>query len=127
MPGYDKQIVQNDQNRWKNEACDESGCVIAGVGPEAPIVVNSKGGKQSRSRHRCDLLPARATLYVAEVLEQGAAKYGPNNWRSIPCEDHINHALVHLFSYLAGDRQDSHLEHAACRALMALEMKDVAI
>ena len=100
---------------------DDSG-MIAGVDPDAPTVVNASGGKQSRSLYRCDLLPAKATLAVASVLEYGVRKYTLNNWRLIPTRDHINHALVHLFAFLAGDTSDDHLGHAACRALMALEL-----
>jgi Domain of unknown function (DUF5664) len=95
--------------------------MIKNVGPEAAVVTNELGAKQSATIHRADLLPARAVLSVAEVLEQGAKKYGDNNWRGIPTNDHINHALIHIFAYLAGDRQDDHLGHFACRALMALE------
>lgn len=95
---------------------------ISSVGPDVPVVVNEAGGKQSRVPYRCDLLPAKATLEVAAVLHAGAEKYGPDNWRQIPTRDHINHALTHLFAFLAGDCSDAHLSHAACRALMALEM-----
>lgn len=95
--------------------------VVQGVGPDAPTVVNDKGGKQSASPFRCDLLPANATLAVAKVLAYGAAKYGDNNWRAIPLQDHLNHVLTHILAYLAGDESDDHLEHAACRMIMALE------
>jgi hypothetical protein len=95
--------------------------LIEGVGKDAPIVVNEKGGKQSSSPYRMDLLPMRASLAVAKVLKYGADKYGDENWRNIPVRDHLNHALVHVASHLVGDTQDDHLEHAACRLLMALE------
>ena len=95
--------------------------VVQGVGPDAPTVVNEKGGKQSASPFRCDLLPASATLAVAKVLAYGAAKYGDNNWRAISLQDHLNHVLTHIFAYLAGDESDEHLEHATCRMVMALE------
>lgn len=97
--------------------------ILAGVGKDAPVIANEKGGKQSLTPYRCDLLPPRATLAVAEVLDHGARKYGSNNWHSIPVADHINHAMVHLFAFLSGDTQDDHLEHGACRLLMALEQK----
>lgn len=97
--------------------------VVQGVGPEAPTVVNECGGKQSHSPFRCDLLPPLATLFVARVLQQGAAKYGEENWRKISIRDHLNHLLVHVCAWLAGDRSDRHLGHAACRALMALELE----
>lgn len=95
--------------------------MIHGVGPDAPTVVNDAGAKQSKTLYRCDLLPPQATLAVAKVLQEGSVKYGDNNWHGIPVADHLNHAMVHVFASLAGDTQDDHLEHAACRILMALE------
>lgn len=97
--------------------------VLAGVGPDAPIVTNDAGGKQSHSPYRCDLLPPLALLAVAKVLKHGADKYGPNNWHKIPVADHINHALAHLYALAAGDTSDGHLEHAACRILFALDQQ----
>lgn len=97
--------------------------VVMGVGKDAPVVVNAHGGKQSHSPYRCDLLPPLATLAVAGVLRHGAAKYGANNWHAIEVPEHLNHAITHVFAYLAGDGSDDHLEHAACRLLMALEQK----
>lgn len=96
--------------------------VVPGVGPDAPIITNARGGKQSHILYRLDLLPALATLAVARVLYHGAAKYGDDNWRSISTREHLNHLLLHVLAWLAGDRQDDHLDHMACRALMALEI-----
>jgi hypothetical protein len=101
---------------------DESGAIVAGVGTDAPTVVNEHGGKQSDSPYSLvSSFPHRAVLDVAKVVRYGLVKYEPDNWRLISRNDHLNHVLVHLFAYLAGDRQDSHLEHAACRILFALE------
>ena len=94
---------------------------IDGVGPDAPILTNASGGKQSASPYRADLLPPRACLAIARVLKQGVEKLGHDTWRAVPLRDHLNHALIHLFAFLAGDTQDDHLEHAACRLLMSLE------
>lgn len=95
--------------------------VVVGVGPDAPTVTNNVGAKQSKVSHRCDLLPALATLHVAAILNAGAVKYGDQNWRGIPCVEHLNHAMIHLFAYHAGDKTDDHIGHAACRLLMGLE------
>ena len=95
--------------------------VVEGVGKDAATVVNAKGAKQSATLYRMDLLPALASLQVAAVLKHGAEKYGDNNWRDLTVEDHLNHALIHAYAYLAGDRQDDHMGHFACRAMMALE------
>lgn len=100
---------------------------IPGVGPDAPTITNERGASQSHVPYRCDLLPARAALAVAGVLHEGAVKYGVDNWRGLPVANHINHALMHLFAHLAGDASDDHLSHAACRALMALELAEWGI
>lgn len=58
-------------------------------------------------------------ITIAKVLQYGAERYEPNNWRLIPEEEHINHALIHLIAHLAGDTQDDHIDHALCRLMMA--------
>jgi hypothetical protein len=95
---------------------------VPGIGPQAPTATNTAGGRQSVLPYRCDLLPAVAVLRVARVLAEGAAKYGPDNWRQIPAGDHLNHGLTHLLALQAGDQSDAHLAHAACRLLFALEL-----
>lgn len=95
--------------------------VIDGVGPEAPTVTNNQGGRQAKLPYACHLLPFKAVMKTSKVLKSGADKYGVDNWRSIPKVEHINHALAHIFAFGAGDRQDDHLTHAACRILFAME------
>jgi hypothetical protein len=56
---------------------------------------------------------------IAKILQYGAERYEPNNWRLIPEEEHINHALIHLVAHLMGDAQDDHINHALCRLMMA--------
>ena len=159
--------------------------VIDGVGQDAEIVVNEKGGKQSKSpmamhlvdpkflknwaedgKEACEYLDendttlidkdeqlrhsiyaaiewiaefmleggksvltfaideleteiAQQVIRIAKVLQIGAERYTANNWRLIPQEEHINHALIHLVAALAGDTQDEHIDHAMCRLMMA--------
>ena len=81
--------------------------------------VNAVGGTQTRLPVRCDLLPPESILRVSAVLAEGAKKYGANNWKLIDTNDHINHALTHLFRHLSGDRTEPHLSHAVCRCLFA--------
>lgn len=97
--------------------------LIEGVGPDAPTKANARGGRQSDSPYRADLLPGLATLDVTRVLKDGADKYGEDNWRNLSPREIINHAMVHLLAWNAGDRSDDHLSHAACRCLMALELE----
>lgn len=88
--------------------------------PDAPTTTNEKGGSQSDIPVRFDLIDAKAMFEMAKVLDHGARKYGENNWRLISVEDHLNHALMHIFAYLAGDETDEHLSHILCRATFAL-------
>lgn len=140
MSQIDKSPISRNHPDWQDQACDESGFPVAkaphanktfygtrplghvkGVGPDAPTVVTKNGAKQSGSPYRCDLLPAKASLHIAEILKYGAEKYGDNNWRGLTVSDHVNHAMTHLFAFQAGDITDDHLGHAACRMLMALD------
>jgi len=95
------------------------GPIVAGVGPDAPTVTNEAGAKQSKVPYRMELIDARAQFEMARVLAEGADKYGAGNWRGIPVADHLNHLLVHVYAYLAGDTSDDHLAHAMCRAMFA--------
>lgn len=95
----------------------------AAVGPDAPTVVNERGAKQAASPYRFDLIPPEALFALAEVLAQGAAKYGEWNWRGLTINDQLNHLLVHVYAYLAGDPSDDHLAHALCRAVFALSLQ----
>jgi hypothetical protein len=97
--------------------------MIAGVGPDTPLETNSRGGKQSASPYRFDLMDPVAQFALAEVLAQGAEKYGVDNWRKIDARSHVNHLLQHVYAWLAGDTTDDHLEHAYARAMMALAME----
>jgi len=97
--------------------------MIPGVGKDAPTVMNERGGKQSKLPYRFDLVDSRAMFALAKVLHEGAEKYGDENWRKIPIRDHLNHLLAHVFAYMAGDESDDHLEHAFCRAMMAVALK----
>lgn len=60
---------------------------------------------------------------IAKVLQYGADRYEPNNWRLIPQQEHINHALIHLIAEIADDTQDEHANHALCRLMMAYATK----
>lgn len=89
------------------------------VGPDRPIETNSNGGSQSSIPVRFDLIDGPALFNMAKVLKEGADKYGENNWRKIPVEDHLNHLIMHAYAYLAGDQSDEHLSHIMCRATFA--------
>lgn len=95
---------------------------MIGIGPDAPVIVTSGGGKHAASPYAFELVPAVALFEVARTLADGARKYGIDNWRGVPIADQLGHALQHVYGYLAGDISDDHLAHAACRILFALEL-----
>jgi hypothetical protein len=87
---------------------------------DEPIVVNEKGAAQSLLTRRPRLVPSEALLRLSEVVGIGARKYAENNWRGIPYEDHLEHALEHLMLLMDGDKNDDHLGHALCRLAFAV-------
>lgn len=58
---------------------------------------------------------------VATGLTAGAEKHPGETWRSIPAEEHAWRAVRHLILWLAGDREDKHLDNASMRVMMAWE------
>lgn len=100
--------------------------VIFGVQPDVPTETNANGGKQSKTPYAFHFLPPRAMFAAAEVAKYGSEKYGETledrNYKKIPAEEHVNHAIQHLFAYLAGDTSDDHLAHAILRTMFAFEV-----
>lgn len=150
--------LSSDYNLYGEEQKTEK-IVIANIGKDAEITVNTRGGKQSKSPMAAYLLdpkflqhlteygstihyianfmeesslysleqavrsieknPIQIFIRISKVLQEGQERYAPNNWRLIPQEEHINHALIHLFAAELGDTQDNHIDHALCRLMMA--------
>lgn len=97
---------------------------VEGVGPNAPVISNEKGGKQSDTPYAFTSLDPKAMFSIAKRIAHGDAKYGKDNWRKISVEDHINHALQHIYAHLSEDTQDDHLDAAFCRMMMAVAVND---
>ena len=100
------------------------GEVIKGIGETGEVSTNDAGGKQHHRPYRSQALPPKALLEVSNVRYIAHEEYGydDNNYKLIPKEDHLGRALTHILSYLAGDRSNNHLSHAATRLLFALEL-----
>ena len=86
---------------------------------------NAHGGKQHSTPYRMEALMPNAILEVGKVRREGHDTHGysDENYKLIPMREHVGRALGHLFKWLAGDKTNDHLSHAACRVLMALEME----
>lgn len=74
------------------------------------------------------LIPVGAMNSVARVMELGARKYGPYNWRSnkIQLMVYANACLRHLHQWIGGQSTDDesgepHLAHAAACMMIALD------
>lgn len=74
------------------------------------------------------LIPVGAMDSVARVMELGAVKYGPYNWRTkkIKLMVYAHAALRHIFKWIGGESIDKesgqpHLAHAAACMLIALD------
>ena len=74
---------------------------------------------------RWDLITPIGLRRLAETCAEGAKKYGVNNWqKGIPASDLINHAIRHLYLYLAGDVSEDHLAHAAWNLLAVCHFEE---
>jgi hypothetical protein len=70
---------------------------------------------------RWDLISPIGLRALARTYAEGARKFGANNWENgMPVTDLLNHALAHVYKFLAGDRAEDHLPHAAWNILGAI-------
>ena len=88
------------------------------------LEVLSSGSKQSAVLARFDLLSPAGLKRLATVRGLGAIKYPVDNWKGIPVESHLNHALNHIYLFLDGDTEEDHLGHAFCRLMFAVDLNE---
>ena len=92
-----------------------------------------EGVKYDGDKIRWSLLPLGAVREVVEVLEYGAHKYAPDNWRKVPNKEarYWDAAMRHIVEWKIGNSLDSetnksHLAHAACCLLYLLACEQEA-
>ena len=84
------------------------------------------GNKDDAGKPGMHLLPPESLLAITRVLDIGAQKYGPDNWRSGMAWSRYYAALLrHMTAWWAGEDTDpetglSHLAHAGCCAMFLL-------
>lgn len=72
-------------------------------------------------RFRFDLISPIALSALAETMKEGEYKYDAFNWeKGMPVTDLLNHAIHHIMAFLAGDRDEPHLPHAAFNVFAAI-------
>lgn len=84
----------------------------------------STGSKRDTNigKGRYDLLPTMAIARLARHFENGAVKYGDNNWRlGQPLSRYMDSALRHSFKFLEGHRDEDHAIAAAWNLLCLVE------
>lgn len=88
------------------------------------------GMKHDESKPRFDLIPPIAELEVAKVLEYGARKYDPDNWRKVEGARNRYYAAArrHLNAWRTGEYHDlesrlPHLAHAITSLMFILELE----
>lgn len=77
------------------------------------------------------LIPAPSLIHIADAFRDGAAKYGPANWRDDPVSvsTYTNAAFRHIFAWYDGEETatDSgvhHLAHAAACLCILLDAQE---
>lgn len=72
-----------------------------------------------------DCIPYHGINRVAIHYENGAKKYGIDNWvKGMPQRRFLNSAIRHLFRYLAGDRSEDHLSAAIWNCLAMIDQEE---
>lgn len=92
-------------------------------------LLETTGLKLDAGKPRWDLIPPLALQDVAAVLEFGARKYAPDNWREVEGWHwrYMRAGIGHAYAHLRGERLDKesglpHLAHAVCCFLFVLEL-----
>lgn len=84
-----------------------------------------------KAKPAISLIPAPALVHIADAFRDGAAKYGPANWRNDPVSvtTYADAALRHLFAWFDGEEvaEDSgvhHLAHAAACLCILMDAQE---
>lgn len=85
------------------------------------------GLKHDQNKLRYSLIPAGALEAIVGVLEYGATKYAPNNWKHVENarERYYNASMRHIQAWWPGEQNDPetslpHLAHAACSLMFLM-------
>lgn len=80
-----------------------------------------------KGKGRYDLLPTRGLRRLAIHYENGAVKYGANNWKKGQplMESYFSSALRHAFAWAEGKDDEDHIAAAIWNLMSALETEEM--
>lgn len=94
------------------------------------LPVQDDGKKLDQGKPRFDLEPPVAKLELAKVLQFGAVKYGPENWRKVDNlkQRYLAASMRHINAYQRGETLDDesglhHLAHAVASLMFITEVE----
>ncbi len=91
---------------------------IESIGPETELETTPSGGVHSKLRYAFHLIDPGAMFAMARVMAEGEKTHGTDTWRFLTPQQQYDHMEQHALAYLAGDKQEEHLAHMLCRAMM---------
>lgn len=115
------------QNRIGELNLQEAGIERRNAAPAGTTTFSTGAVRSSDcDNERWDLLSPIGLRRVAGTCGEGAKKYSEYNWENgMPVLTMLNHAIRHIFKYLAGDRSEDHLAHAAWNLLAACHSEEL--
>jgi len=85
------------------------------------------GIKYDAAKKRWSLLPLQEVEDIVAVLEFGAQKYSPDNWKFVPNakQRYFDAMIRHMMAWWGGEKDDQesgmrHLAHAGCCLLFLM-------
>lgn len=126
-----KQAQRIEEGLKKHYKCSWCKAQVGTCQPECPNVkkVETEFTKFDSGKIRYSLFPPKALKFIVRILEYGANKYSPNNWRKV--DDKMRYydaAMRHLELWRSGEQKDPesgypHLWHAACNLIFLVELE----
>ena len=99
--------------------------VIKDSGQRHKFVTGAQRDTQE-GKGRFDLLPVHAITRLAQHFENGAKKYGDNNWlKGIPLSRYLDSMLRHAFKFKGGLKDEDHLAAVIWNACCLLETQEL--
>jgi hypothetical protein len=68
-----------------------------------------------------------AACAVNDALRDGdrGGKHPPGSWQSETIDEQMRHIEAHITAYQCGDRNEDHLSHIVCRAVIAFALREM--